>query len=648
MSTNLPPMSQRAIPVERPQFRGLNVYAFDPSLSEQLEYAGLNCVTMKVVWESDLTTGQETVGAGPIGEYLEVVDVDPASGCFYAPVDLNQPYLLATNGLEPSEGNPQFHQQMVYAVAMTTIGYFERSLGRRALWSPRRWKDGGEGGGWHEEYVQRLRIYPHSLREANAFYSPDKKALLLGYFPAPTTDIASHLPGGMVFTCLSHDVIAHETTHALLDGMHRRFIEPTNADALAFHEAFADVVALFQHFSLPEVLCSQIARTRGDLASENLLAQLAQEFGQATGLHGALRDALGGFDPSSGRWEASIPDPTLIQNLMEPHARGSILVAAVFDAFVAIYKSRTADLMRIATGGSGVLPQGQLHPDLVNRLAQEAATTAQHVLTICIRALDYCPPVDIDFGDYLRALITSDHDLVRDDDLKYRLAFVEAFRQHGIYPLHARSLSVDGLLWRAPEGPTFHPRILPMVRELRRLASWQNYNTPRAQLYERQRDACRILHGRLKDTTRELGQELGLDVTSFSSEGQPTYEVHSVRPARRVGPDGQVLADMVVEITQWRRGYFDPDIQRQVDDGSLSPAPPADFPFRGGCTLLIDLDRGQVRYCITKNISSQERLERQRAYLADQGVTSLRAAYFGSLLRQEAKEPFALIHRMES
>ncbi len=421
MSTSPPPLPLRAIPVNQPQFRWLNVYAFDPSLSSQLEYMGLNRVSMRVPWESDETTGQDALAAGPAGEYLEVVDVDPASGCFYAPVDLNQPYLLATDGLQPSEGNPQFHQQMVYAVAMTTIGYFERALGRRALWSPRRWKEGGEGGNWHEEYVRRLRIYPHALREANAYYSPDKKALLLGYFPAPTTDIASHLPGGMVFTCLSHDVIAHETTHALLDGMHRRFIEPTNPDALAFHEAFADIVALIQHFSLPEVLRNQIAKTRGDLASENLLAQLAQEFGQATGLHGALRDALGGSNPSSGRWETATADPALIQSVMEPHARGSILVAAVFDAFLTIYKSRTADLLRIATGGSGVLPQGQLHPDLVNRLADEAAKTAQHVLTICIRALDYCPPVDVYFGDYLRAVITSDYDLVRDDDLSYRV-----------------------------------------------------------------------------------------------------------------------------------------------------------------------------------------------------------------------------------
>ena len=52
-----------------------------------------------------------------------------------------------------------------------------------------------------------------------------------------------------------------ETTHALLDGMHRRFIYPSNPDVLAFHEALADVVALFQHFTLPEIVRHQMAQT---------------------------------------------------------------------------------------------------------------------------------------------------------------------------------------------------------------------------------------------------------------------------------------------------------------------------------------------------------------------------------------------------
>src|SRR4029453_4641902 len=192
-------------------------------------------------------------------------------------------------------------------------------------------------------------------------------------------------------------LIAHENTHAVLDGMHRRFNEASNPDVLAFHEAFADLVALLQHFSLSDVLLDQIAKTRGDLASQNRLGGLAQQFGQAIGKRGALRSAIG-----------REPNPEDYATVLEPHDRGSILVAAVFDAFLTIYKARIADLLRIASEGTGVLPEGQLHPDLVNRLAEEAADTAQHVLEMCIRALDYCPPVDITFGDYLRAIAPAD------------------------------------------------------------------------------------------------------------------------------------------------------------------------------------------------------------------------------------------------
>ncbi|MDH4064375.1 MAG: hypothetical protein OEW19_08235, partial [Acidobacteriota bacterium] len=108
-------------------------------------------------------------------------------------------------------------------------------------------------------------------------------------------------------------------------------------------------------------------------------------------------------------------------------------------------------LFRLATGGTGVLQPGAIHPDLVARLADEAAKSAQHVLTMCIRALDYCPPVDITFGEFLRAIITADTDAVADDDLHYRVAFAEAFRKRGLYPRDLRTLSENSLVWRAPE-----------------------------------------------------------------------------------------------------------------------------------------------------------------------------------------------------
>lgn len=213
-----------------PPYRRLRVYTFDPSFAMQLETNLINQMVLRVPWEK--------LERGPVGDYLEVIDYDPPSGCFYAPVDLDEPHLLAQDGLAPSEGNPKFHQQMVYAVAMSTIQNFEQALGRRALWAPRFKRNLKTREVTSADPVHRLRIYPHALREANAYYSPEKKALLFGYFPSLLANPAESLPGGLVFTCLSHDVVAHETTHALLDGMHRYFAEPSNPDVLAFHEAF--------------------------------------------------------------------------------------------------------------------------------------------------------------------------------------------------------------------------------------------------------------------------------------------------------------------------------------------------------------------------------------------------------------------------
>jgi hypothetical protein len=694
--------------IPAPVFRRLRGHSFDPSLSVQLDTALFNETVFKIRWD-------ETLKIGPVGEYLEVVDFDPASDCFYEPVDLNSPYILAQDGLTPSQSNPQFHQQMVYAVAMTTIQNFERALGRKALWSSYR-----VGQVTETAFLQRLRIYPHALRQANAYYSPVRKALLFGYFPASSNAPGDHIPGSIVFTCLSHDIVAHETTHALLDGMHRRFIENSHADTLAFHEAFADITALFQHFSFPEVLRQQISKTRGDLASQNLLGQLAQQFGKAIGQYGALRDALGDVDPKDNKWKPRDPNPADYQNEMEPHARGAILVAAVFEAFLSIYKRRVADLLRIASNGTGILTPGELHPDLVNRLADEAAKSAQHVLTMCIRALDYCPPVDITFGDYLQAIITADTDLVPEDERGYRIAFIESFRRRGIYPRDIRVLSQDSLCWRTiredeQQGvfKTIAGRLrffvhhltyldeFPDLNEVRELYDegykvslkeglienreerWNNLPpdvkarlwkeaieflalpdkewkalepheqanvekvlwrslSDREKIYSLTHAAQSVLHRWLAEYKADAGtpemnafQQLtglyllkapdneGLVTGLEELYGKFTFEVHSFRGAQRVGPTGNTANEVVISITQ----------KRNVDD----------FEFRGGCTLILDLQTLKLKYVVKKLIDDTDgRLTRQRAYRTGEAGASLRVTYFGK--PEQVREPFALLH----
>lgn len=705
-----------------PRYRRLRVYAFDPIFSRRLRTASSNVVTLRVPWEEKLGDGLADFGKGPVGEYIEVVDYDPSNECFYEPIDLNDPHLIAQDGLAPSEGNPQFHQQMVYAVAMQTIKTFERALGRRILWSARL-RDENNRFLNKRGYVPRLRIYPHALREANAYYSPRKKALLFGYTPASSRQDEKR--PGMIFTCLSQDIIAHEMTHAILDGIHRSFTEPSNCDVLAFHEAFSDCVALLQRFSLPGILDHEIAENFGDLSGDNRLAKMASEVGKAMGKHGALRDALGQMNPKSGRWEPRSPNPEDIQKTFHPHERGAILVAAFFRTFVEIYQIRTRDLRRIASGGTGILQKGALHPDLVSRLSKEARKAAEQLLNMCIRALDYCPPVDITFGDFLRAIITADTILVPDDDLGYRIALLESFEQWGLYPENVTSLSVESLVWPTASkeaGKLFQDLLRefyqeesgavggglqsiqkmaanrknvmpeakqPMLNQVEKVASglekvrsrktqqfygllYSEWDTrsDRKKVFEEMLENQETINSllttsfaRQENISRQIREQFGFasgsenDIPgSIRKSGSkvkghyPAIQVNSVRWSSRESPDGDVVTDLIVEITQTRMGYFDEALQRKADKGEPlgKDAKSQSFKFRGGCTLIIDPETAVIRYVIKKDVEDQERLRRQRAYRSGGSALGLHSTYESChALREDeiGEEPFGLLHK---
>lgn len=189
----------------------------------------------------------EILAPGPTGYRVKVVDYNATERRAYAARQQYQDGETLLDPFAPGENetlldpayqarviaDPNFHAQNCYAVAMRTLGLFERALGRRVAWS----------SGGHQ-----LHIAPHAFALANAFYSEPDRALMFGYFFAAD--------GKPIFTALSHDVVAHETTHAVLDGLRTRYTEPSGPDQAAFHEGFADVVALLSIFSLPEVVAA--------------------------------------------------------------------------------------------------------------------------------------------------------------------------------------------------------------------------------------------------------------------------------------------------------------------------------------------------------------------------------------------------------
>ena len=578
-STELPP------PVSRP----LKAYAFDPS---QGRFLG-NEMTLNVKYEKLLP--------GPIGKRVAVIDYDGANKVFYKPVDLDDPGVLIRGGLDPSESDPRFHQQMVYAVASETIQHFEAALGRRIHWRLDERFPNAKGKtprGTRKGDIYRLNLYPHAMIAANAAYSPAAKGILFGYFRASKTDPGRNLPGQMVFTCLSHDIIVHETTHAVLDGIRTYFAERTNPDVPAFHEAFADLAALFRHFAHKEALLDTIQKTGGRLYQyhlqpnaavpdnedakiqdqmdvQNPLIGLAQQFGEARGTGKALRSALG-----------ETPDPKLIKNPdLEPHERGAILVSAVFDAYFTLYMRRTADLFRVFKAGGGNIHSIELSGSMANLLAEAASRTAESLFQICVRAIDYCPPVDITFGDYLRAVITADRAYRPTDEAGVRDAFMQAFRLRGIVPDDAQFFSEESLCW-----PPVPPGRLPPVNGL-------IFGDPNGLTGDESNQNGVLLRAYAKTNAVKLGfrPDLFISVPSF----HPTF---------RVAPDGRPRIDMVVEMSQKYDAPFDP---KKPEMGT--------FPMHGGATLLISkpslLDGkygpGVIRYLIQKRLDGKQGRQRE-------------------------------------
>lgn len=532
-----------------PRTRRLTVLAQDPSIRHRGK-----------ILRTQVEVPAEELGPGPRGYRVHVIDYDVSTDTFYRPreTDLDKDPFEDTPDEELLR-DPTFHCQNVYALVMRTLARFEQALGRRVSWSFN---------------GHQLQVVPHAFADANAFYSRDDHALLFGYFPGRRRK--------MVFTCLSHDVIVHETTHALLDGLRERYNDPSSPDQAAFHEGFSDVVALLSVFSLRrvvEVVIDFTSRSRNpkliaasavtpESLRKSVLLGLAEEMGQEMGpVRGnALRRSIE-LEPSPDYYAATGD----FEEYMEPHRRGEILVAVMMSVFLRVWTHRLESL-------------GRIQGDFLDRarVVEEGAEIASTLLTMAIRALDYAPPVDLQFGDFLSALLTGDIEVRPDDELyDFRSILLASFRDYGIEP----ASNVDGRgIWKpAPDGLSYERIHFDAMRrdpdEVFRFV-WENR-----------------------------------DILELCEEAYT--RVLSVRPCLRIGPDGFALHETVAEYVQIL----------EVKAGELEDyeiAKPPEMPDRqevrlyGGGTLIFD-EYGRLKYTIHTNVLSTERQSERLAYLWEYG-----------------------------
>ncbi len=598
--------------------REMSVIAQDPSV---------RTADRKRIVMSKVTLPAEILSNGPRGYRVHVIDYDSTTELYHGAYELPLEY-----GSEPEAwhlgdlsitDDYRFHAQNVYALVMKTLSRFEFALGRRI--------------GWSFESHQ-LNVAPHAMVDANAFYSPADQGLVFGYF--------FDVNGKPVYSCLSHDVVVHETTHALVDALREKYMMPSSPDQAAFHEGYSDVIAILSVLSQPELieelLCAEdkIAQKKRTLAPEKVeivklqesaLLKLAEQMGEE--MRGVRGEAL--------RHSVRIaPNPDILKSpeFAEPHRRGEVFSAAVLSAFVHVWHER---IVGVEQGdGLGTLGDGRYS---LRRVAEEGAAVADYLITMLIRGLDYMPPIHVIFGDVLSAILTADIE-IRPDDSRYHLRerLIERFAEYGIQPTSDRKDHPG--IWRSVESGEL--------------------------------SYARVRFDSMRSDPDEVFRFLWENRVALKLSEEAYTRVLSVRPCVRIGNDGFTLRETVAEYYQVARltldelsGHkikvpsgltellkgIDPD-RSNSDPGDDTaqddhPAPvgsdEADLKtieLYGGGTLIFD-EYGRLKYHISNDVLNRKRQSRRLVDLFHFGFFRAQKGKAGISM---SKQSISAIHRLRS
>jgi hypothetical protein len=214
------------------------------------------------------------------------------------------------------------------------------------------------------------------------------------------------------------------------------------------------------------------------------------------------------------------------------------------------------------------------------RVVEEGATAAAHLLTMSIRALDYTPPVDLQFCDFLSALLTADRELTPDDSkYHYRQKLVESFADYGMHPASKGEKDEPGV-WEPPKA---------------------NLNYDRVHFEPMQRDPDEVFR-----FIWENRASLELNEDAFT-------KVQSVRPCQRIGSDGFALRETVAEYVQMMNITASElkGLRIKIPKGmALDTA----ITLYGGGALIFD-EYGKLKFHVHNSVLNRERQSRRLEYL---------------------------------
>jgi hypothetical protein len=314
---------------------------------------------------------------GPVSERVAVLDFEPKTGglcpgaCF---IPAPESHALSKYEIADEDNiySPDFIQVSAFATVLKTMYLFEheRALGRRLKWAFE---------------APQLLVVPRAGMWANAFYERESHSLQLFFFSLPKDRDRK------VFTSLSRDIVAHETGHAILDGIAPDLYNAISPQSLALHEAIADLTALLMAFDSYQLRKAVLDQTNGSITESNAFSSVAEEFGKAL----YPERGTAGLRSLLNQKSLNPQDPEYVGE-DEPHALSEVLSGALYSVMVRIHNNLKTEYAR-KSGASEFTVSGRA-----------LAIGADRFRRLAFRALDYLQPGEVSFADYGRAILAAD------------------------------------------------------------------------------------------------------------------------------------------------------------------------------------------------------------------------------------------------
>ena len=246
----------------------------------------------------------------------------------------------------------------------------------------------------------QLLVVPMAGQWENAFYERTSHSLQFFYFDHPDE------PGKKVYTCLSRDIVSHETGHAILDGIAPHMFHAVSPQTLALHEGIADLVAALMSFRSRELVDRVLKRTGGSIADSSEFNSLAEQFGKLLDPNrnaASLRNLRNNktLDPNDQTIDEN-GHPNRVSR-SEPHELSQVVSGALYAMMLKIHAKRWT-----AEKATGV-------KDPVAASGLALGLGANQFKRMVLRALDYLPPGEVSFADYGRAILAADEASHPDD-----------------------------------------------------------------------------------------------------------------------------------------------------------------------------------------------------------------------------------------